>query len=85
MHGYRNQEQERRQKRAAETCRPHGYDKAVATITLAIACAQRWAKCVHGVQIGAGEALALIADHYVAVRKGGANVRRAGPLAPEEE
>jgi hypothetical protein len=60
-------EKEKRQNRAAGVCRLWGPSDAGAAIVDAILSAQAWAEVAAGDQIGAGEALARIADHFAEV------------------
>jgi hypothetical protein len=60
-------EREARQNRIAGVRRLWGPDDAAAVVVDAILSAQAWAEATTGEQIGAGEALARIADHFVEV------------------
>ena len=63
----KSEEAERRRNRAAGVRREWGPGAAARTIRVAIAAAQECVRRRYGVEIDAGEALAVIADHFVEV------------------
>jgi hypothetical protein len=77
-------EREDRQNRAAGVRRLWGPDDAAAAVVDAILSAQAVAKAKTGEQIGAGEALARIADHFVEVCKAHAAGSRRVPRRRRE-